>query len=177
MVSERRGPSRKRFQAAVRVGTKIGYGGVFTTQEERDRVVQEAKAALAAGRDPKFLSEWDGASDREEIDDPWLIPSRRPTGERRLCAAMLLQAARDLATSEQGEAHLRSGARRWVTSRATSFGSFLFCVETLGRDAATTRDVMLLIGDAEKSNRVEGGEWQREPSAPLALVRRGMEQK
>lgn len=177
MVSERRGPSRRRFQAAVRVGTKIGYSGVFTTEEERDRVVREAKDALAAGRDPKFLSQWDGASDREEIDDPWLIPTRHPTGEQRLCAAMLLQAARDLASVAPSEAHLRSGARRWVKSSAASFGSFLFCVETLGRDLATTRAVMLRIGDAEKTGRVEGGEWQREPSAPLALVKRGAEQK
>lgn len=173
MVSERRGPSRKRFQASIRVGGTIRYLGSFPTKEERDERIRQAREERAS----TGTVETDSVFVDSEIHDPWLSPTRQFTPEQRLCAAMLLQAARDLGSTAPGEAHLRSGARRWVTSRATSFGSFLFCVETLGRDVATTREVMLRIGDAEKSVRVEGGEWQREPSAPLTLVRRGAEQK
>jgi len=167
--SETRGPSRRRFQAAIRTGRKISYLGVFDTREERDRRVERAREDRGAGRDLGALSEWEGSSDgRTENDDPWLIPTRHPTGEQRLCAAMLLQAARDLASDD---AQLRSGARVWVLSEAKSFGTFRFCADSIGRDIAETRRRMLRLGDAEKSNRVEGGEWQREPQ-PLRLLRK-----
>lgn len=168
MESERRGPSRRRFQAAVRVGTKIGYAGVFRTKEERDRAVRVAKEAIASGRDPKFISEWDGSSDREEFDDPWQIPSRHPTGEQRLCAAILLQAARDL---QADEGHVRGGARRWVLSESGGFGSLRFCCDTLGIEVQWCRDRMLRL-ESQGERRTGGSEWQREPSAPLTLVRK-----
>src|SRR5574338_306552 len=97
MESERRGPSVRRFQAALRRGSKIQSFGSFATKEERDERVKQAREDVSAGRDPGALSEWDGTSDgRGEIDDPWLPPTRQTTGERRLCAAVLLQTHRDL---------------------------------------------------------------------------------
>lgn len=171
MESERRGPSVRRYKAAIRVGRSTRYLGVFQTEEERDARLEQAREERQRTGDVAAKSE----SIDHEIDDPWNIPTRHSTPEQRLCAAMLLQTARDLSS---GAGHLRSGARGWVLSRAKSFGSFLFCCDTIGMDVGETRRRMLMLeAQVEGLRRIgEGDAWQREPSAPLTLVKKGSAQ-
>lgn len=162
-----RARTRRRFQAAVRVGRRIGYLRVCESRAERDEAVREAKQKLAEGRDPGFRGVWDGG----DIDDPWLPPSRHPTGERRLCAAMLLQAARDLGADAP---HLRSGARGWVLSESVAFGSFRFCCDTIARDVMDTRRRMLNLGDdGLAAGRLPLTARERAPARGTVVSKRG----
>lgn len=165
MESERRVPRVRRHQAAIRVSGSIRYLGSFPTKEERDERIRLAREEREATGDVVAQSSFCDS----EVEDPWLIPTRLFTPAERLCAAMLLQAARDLASEV---AHVRGSARKWVLSEATSFGSFRFCAETIGRDTSDTRRRMMRVMNTEKSGRIEGNEWGRGPSRPLRLVRR-----
>lgn len=153
MTSESRGPSRQRFQAAVRTGGTRRVYGHFATREERDAVVRQARRGAV-----EPMSE---SIDTEDIDDPLLLilPTRRVTPERRLCAALIVNAWDDL---RSGLKRRVSDTTEWVASHDKSKFSFEFCCEVIGRDPDETRS--LLLG---------GGAWQRGPSRRLAMARSG----
>lgn len=153
MTSEARGPSRARFQAAVRSGGTRRIYGHFATREERDAVVRQARSG-----EIEPVSE---LLDTEDIDDPVLLlyPTRRVTPERRLCAALIVNAWDDL---RGGVLRRVQDTRVWVESRDKSKFSFEFCCDVIGRDADETRSLLL------------GGEaWQRGPSRRPSVARIG----
>jgi len=154
MTSESRGPSRQRFQAAVRTGGTRRVYGHFATREERDAVVRQARRGAV-----EPMSE---SIDTEDIDDPLLLilPTRRVTPERRLCAALIVNAWDDL---RSGLKRRVSDTTEWIESGDRSKFSFEFCCDVIGRDPDETRS--LLLG---------GGAWQqRRPSRRLAMARSG----
>lgn len=147
MVSESRGPSRRRYQARIRDGRRIVWLGNCDSIEERDARTKQAREELHARR----------ASSDDILDDDPFSQHAECTGEMRLCAAMLLQARRDL----RGRGvHQRRAARQWILSDDVTTYSFNFCCDVLGYDVERTR--RLLGGDA----------WRREPSTRLSIVRK-----
>jgi len=156
MKSESRGPSRRRFQAALRTGGKISHLGYFTTREERDLKTRSAREQL------ERTGRVDAISERrvEESEDPWLPPTRRTMPEARLCAAVMLQAYRDLMGKV---ATRRRRARAWVMAEDVEVGdlSFRLCCDVLGFVEEHARQRMLGGDDA----------WHREPSG-LRLVKK-----
>ena len=153
MVSERRGPSRRKFQAAIRNGRRVVYLGVYPTKEERDIRVKQAQEERAERRARL------GFDDRFVPDEDPFVPTPRLTGAMRLCAAVLVQACDDLRGKS---AQRRRAAREWILSDAVGGYSFRFCCDVLEMGIEETRE-HLLRGETA---------WQREPSAPLTLVKR-----
>lgn len=151
MQSETRGPSRRKYQAAIRDGRRVIYLGMCDTPEQRDALTQKAREERRerrAQRDDDFLDE-----------DPFAQNVPDLTGEMRLCAAVMLQAARDL----RGRGvHRRRAARLWVLSDEAQAYSFTFCCDVLGRGVEETRERLLAGRSA----------WQRKPSTPLTIVRK-----
>lgn len=153
MVSERRGPSRRKFQAAIRNGRRVVYLGVYQTKEERDLRVKQAQMERAEHRARM------GFDDRFVPDEDPFEPTPRLTGAMRLCAAVLVQAWDDLRGKSP---HRRRAARDWIMSDAVGGYSFRFCCDVLEMGIEEARE-RLLRGETA---------WQREPSAPLTLVRK-----
>lgn len=148
MQSERRGPSRRKYQAAIRTGRRVVYLGVYPTKEERDIRVKQAHDERAERRRLGF---------EDAAEDPF-DHTPRLTGEMRLCAAVLIQARDDVRGKS---ARRRRAAIEWIESDAVGGYSFRFCCDVLEFDVEKTR-ASLLKGDG----------WSRKPSARMALVTR-----
>lgn len=160
MQSETRGPSRKRFQVAVRQGgvrKRWEFGSAEEAAEAREKV-QELKAA---GVELTAPSEVPVGS----RPDPylWFDPTRRWSPSERLYLQMIERAREDLGSSR---ARLRREARDWILSDDRHPCSFVVCCEVIDRGIEETRQ-RLLKGDTG---------WSREPSRPLTLVRKDSQQ-
>lgn len=157
MKSESRGPSHRRFQAAIRSHGVFRHVGFFPTKEERDEATRSARRELeetgtVTSATERYLGE-------DELDQLlWLHPSRRWTPEESLYLAVLERALADLHSLS---AKRRREAREWIESDAVHQFSFATCCDVIEREVVETRG-RLLGRDA----------WHRNPSG-LRLVRKG----
>lgn len=158
MVSQSRGPSRHRYQVAIRQGG-IRKRWEFASAEDAEQARGQLRKLRDAGVELRATS----VDQRKERPDPnlWFDPTRRWTPSERLYLELIADAKEALSSRR---AKIRREAWDWIMSdERTDPCSFAVCCDVIEREVAETRERLL------------GGEkgWQREPTRPLALVRKG----